>query len=471
METYVIKVIAASSLFIAFYFLLLEKEKSLKFNRFYLISTLIFCFTFPLLQVEIQAETVSKEIVPIFSEPASVSVVEPIGEVPINWINVAFVIYAIIVLGLLLKYIFNIVKILNLKGKSIIFRNTKLKIVNQNFTPFSFLNTIYLGEKYFVGNEMNDEIFQHEKTHINSKHSYDLLFVEFLMTIMWFNPALYFYKKALINNHEFIADEEVLRNSKDVKKYQHLILDEINQPKERLVLTNHFYFNNTKQRIIMMTKSKNKKAIWKSFLSIPLIAGVAFFTVQKVYAKTEVLSSEKTGISDVLKPIQEKNVDSKVSDESKITPIQKIDSTKNKKLKNSSKPPVPPTPPTPVSAPQDAPVPPIPMHNEVGTQEDEPAQFPGGLKQIRLLIADTFDNSKIVTSKGSNGVFKAEARYLVDENGKMTNLEVSSDNEEFTKEVRRTLTKIGSENTWIPGKKDGKPVKSYYKIPVSMKFQ
>jgi protein TonB len=172
-----------------------------------------------------------------------------------------------------------------------------------------------------------------------------------------------------------------------------------------------------------------------------------------------------------LNPIQEKNVDSKVSDEIKITPIQKIDSTKNKKLKNSSKPPVPPTPPTPVAAPQDAPVPAVPMRNDVGTQEDEPAQFPGGLKQIRLLIVDTFDNSKIVTPKGSNGVFQAEARILVDENGKMTNVEVRSDNEEFTKEVRRTLTKIGSENTWIPGKKDGKPVKSYYKIPVSMKFQ
>jgi protein TonB len=82
-----------------------------------------------------------------------------------------------------------------------------------------------------------------------------------------------------------------------------------------------------------------------------------------------------------------------------------------------------------------------------------------------------FDISKIPTSKELKGVFKAEARCFVDENGKMTNLEVSSDNEEFTKEVRRTLTKIGSENTWIPGKKDGKPVKSYYKIPVSMKFQ
>lgn len=471
METYIIKVILASCVFIAFYFLLLEKEKSFKFNRFYLLSTLVFALVFPLLQYEVPIKPISTEIVPILSESTANVAVSQVEEAGINWTNILISVYAIVALFLFMKYVYNIVKLLNLKGKTMVYKSIKLKVLKQNLTPFSFLNTIFVGEIYFENNRIKDEIFQHEKTHIDSRHSYDLLFMELCMVFMWFNPAFYFYKKAFVNNHEFIADENVLKNFANIKKYQHLILDEINQPKDRVNLTNHFYFNNTKQRIIMMTKSNKKTSKWKSFLSVPLIAGVAFFTVQKVYAKAEISNNVKAAVTNAHETTKLPEASSKVVDEVKFEQIQKIDSSKNKKIKDSAIPSAPPIPPTPVAAPTDVPLPPTIEEIPVVVQKDEPAQFPGGLKRVRDLIMQYFDITKIASKKGEKSHERADVKILVDEDGKMNTLEVNSSNEEFAKEVKQTMLKIASENTWIPGKKDGKPVKSYYKIPVTMAFE
>lgn len=470
METYIIKVILASCVFIAFFFLLLEKEKSFKFNRFYLLSTLVFALVFPLLQYEVQAEPISTEIVSIFSEPTANLAVSQVEETKINWTNIMISVYAIVALFLFMKYVFNIVKLLNLKGKTMVYQSIKLKVLKQNLTPFSFLNTIFVGEKYFENNRLKNEIFQHEKTHIDSRHSYDLLFMELCIVFMWFNPAFYFYKKAFVNNHEFIADENVLRSFTDIKRYQHLILDEINQPKDRVNLTNHFYFNNTKQRIIMMTKSNKKTAKWKCFLSVPLIAGVAFFTVQKVYAKAEISNNVKDAVKNIYETTKLPEASSKIVDEIKFDKIQKIDSLKNRKIKDSAIPTAPPIPPTPVAAPPDAPLPPTIEDIPAVVQQDEPAQFPGGLNALRILIGNTFDKSTIIKPEGKMTVISS-TKMLIDENGKMSAIEVNSINPSFAKEIKRTIEKIGETNTWIPAKKDGKPVKSYFKIPVTMAFE
>ena len=85
-----------------------------------------------------------------------------------------------------------------------------------------------------------------------------------------------FYKKAMINNHEFLADENVVNNHYEVKSYQHLILDEIAHH-QNYQLTHQFNFYNTKKRFIMMTKSTSKSAHLKKILILPLFA--IFFVV------------------------------------------------------------------------------------------------------------------------------------------------------------------------------------------------
>jgi beta-lactamase regulating signal transducer with metallopeptidase domain len=65
----------------------------------------------------------------------------------------------------------------------------------------------------------------HEFTHVKEKHSRDVIFIELLQTIFWFNPMLIFYKKAIQLNHEYLADEAVVRVYDNVPAYQLLLLD------------------------------------------------------------------------------------------------------------------------------------------------------------------------------------------------------------------------------------------------------
>ena len=56
MTTYLLKTILCSGIFYGFYFLFLEKEKMHRFNRFYLLITLILSFSIPLITLEKQAD-------------------------------------------------------------------------------------------------------------------------------------------------------------------------------------------------------------------------------------------------------------------------------------------------------------------------------------------------------------------------------------------------------------------------------
>jgi beta-lactamase regulating signal transducer with metallopeptidase domain len=149
-------------------------------------------------------------------------------------------------------------------------------VMKENIPPFSFWNTIYLGEDYIKNNMIDPRIFLHEAGHIKQKHSLDLIFLDIMKIFTWFNPALFLYKKAILTNHEFLADEAVLNNRYNIKEYQNLILNEIVN-NQNLPLTHSFNFNNTKKRFIMMTAKKSKFIVVKKAAGImAMIAAVAF---------------------------------------------------------------------------------------------------------------------------------------------------------------------------------------------------
>jgi beta-lactamase regulating signal transducer with metallopeptidase domain len=115
-------------------------------------------------------------------------------------------------------------KIKSLKGNKIIYRNRAVKVLENNMPPFSFMNTIYISKDYFKDGNIENSIFLHEEIHVKQKHTADVLFTEILKILLWFNPFIYFYKRAMVTNHEFIADEQVIYNNKNIKSYQELIL-------------------------------------------------------------------------------------------------------------------------------------------------------------------------------------------------------------------------------------------------------
>ena len=138
------------------------------------------------------------------------------------------------------------------------------------------MNNIFLEKGQYYKNKIDEEIIIHELVHVNQKHSYDILFAEFLHQVIWFNPVIYFYKKEIRLNHEFIADDEVIQKTQNLKKYQYLILNE-SVSNNTCVLTSQFNYLLTKKRFMMMKKKSSFRSnIWKQVASIPMVAFVFF---------------------------------------------------------------------------------------------------------------------------------------------------------------------------------------------------
>lgn len=294
MTAIILKIILCSSIFIAVYYLFLEKERMHRFNRLYLLSSLLLSNIIPFVTITLPSRNTATTPQLIMKETAQQLVIIPQQQESFNWENMFWGIYIVISLFLLLKSLFSLIAIKRISGEKHKYQHHNVILTKENLSPFSFWNTIYMGESYMNNHTIDPRVFLHEKTHIEQKHSVDLLFLDILKIFTWFNPVLFLYKKAVITNHEFLADEAVIKSNYNMKEYQRLILEEIlshqNPP-----LTHSFNFNNTKKRFIMMKTKKSKFSLLKKTAGISVLISAAALFSERTYAgnSSHILVSER----------------------------------------------------------------------------------------------------------------------------------------------------------------------------------
>ena len=365
--------------------------------------------------------------------------------------NILLGIYLLGLTILLLKFSWGIFKLIKeIKTSEKIKQNNFTFILKQNkITPYSFWNCIFLNKKDFLDGKIDAKIILHEKTHINQKHSIDVLFIELLLCVFWFNPAFYFYKKAMITNHEFLADEAVLQKNQDVENYQKLILTELIS--EKILFTHPFNLNNTKKRIVMMTTKITKIAKLKSYLTLPISATLFFAFVEKVPAKVEMNDERKSAFikeknQEILHAMQLKNdtISPKKKEENKTEKffkkqVNKLQKTiKNRQEINQSSPPI-----------------------------LTPAQFPGGMNALRQKFAENIDTNNF----SEKGTLKGIILFNVQPDGKTADVFYEFDNKTFQSKAQEAIEKSLKGVTWKPGTLNGKPVASQLKLPITMNFE
>lgn len=454
MALIILKIIITSSVLFGFYHIFLGREGSFKFNRFFLILSLVFAYITPFIAFDLpQFQSTNATL--IFGEtmadfrPAATS-----GNQSVSFENLFLMIYAFITLALFVKSLRAFLKIRFLQGEKIIYKDQKLTILSADVQPFSFFGIIYLSRKDCNGGEIDERIYLHEKCHVQQYHSLDLLFLELFSIFSWFNPALIFYKKAMLSNHEFLADDYVLKNNFDVQKYQHLILSKM-ELSSSFHLTHPFNFNNTKKRFMMMT-TKTSKLFWLKKIAVLPLAGVLFIVFTK-----EVKAQKLPGnISAVAKSsmdmpaVPELHAASLPPTEA-VQPTQKtVDSSMKKdtiRENDAESAPIPPPPPPPPSEGEKT----LPL-------------FPGGTNEFRKLVAGTFDTSVLIDAKG---ILKTTIYVDIDEKGNMGAIRVEGDNAVFNQEAERTLKTVSKDKIWIPATENGKQVQSVFKLPLTMKFE
>ncbi len=181
-------------------------------------------------------------------------------------------------------------------------------ILMGNHSPFTFFNLLFINQSDYEKGK-NDELVVHEHVHRDYFHSIDMIIVEVLSIIHWFNPFIWLFKKDLKSEHEFLADEQVLKKGFDKIRYQSLLLK--SHEGIALYLGNNFNYSILKKRFIMMKKQKSNHLLKMNYVfALPVLLAVAmilffnFQSAEQLYSVPDVLPEYKNGNSAFYKALQ-----------------------------------------------------------------------------------------------------------------------------------------------------------------------
>ncbi len=282
MISYLIHSTICMGLVLLFYHAALAREKIYQINRWYLLGGLLFSLVAPFIPVGISDSLLTldrgTEIPHVLSGSGSDlhSSANSAGEDTVGqtsdpvWIYpFLFCLYGIVTLILAFRMIRHLyrMQLKTMKNPATFFKGHRVVLMDEEVVPHTFWKTIFLNKKQYENKEIGEEVLIHELTHARQNHSLDILIVEMLKTICWFNPFLYFYKIAIQINHEYIADDKVLSSRTDVASYQALLLH-MSTAKSMHYLSASLNFNVTKKRFKMMTLNRS---VYRSFLKTALI--------------------------------------------------------------------------------------------------------------------------------------------------------------------------------------------------------
>jgi beta-lactamase regulating signal transducer with metallopeptidase domain len=285
------------------------------FNRFYLLGSVLFSFLAPLFIIYTKTSVGIIDNVQSVAKDIFIIETTEIIETPINYWTY-FIYLSIFISGILLiRFIRNILSIYQKTrgNETVKHKKATLILVDDAISPHTFWNYIFINKDEYYSQKIEEELFTHELTHATQKHTFDVLLVEVLKIIFWFNPIFYFLKKTIQLNHEFLADTKVISNHKNISEYQYLLLNKTAWNNEYYLASNLNYLL-TKKRLLMMTKQSSRtKILFKKLAVIPVIAGFIFLFAERVEAK-----------------IPDTNLDFFTVKEVNKIPILKIDSETNK---------------------------------------------------------------------------------------------------------------------------------------------
>jgi hypothetical protein len=309
MIEYLIKSTISCSILYICYILIFSKSRNYHLNRIVLLFSVIFSLVIPLINISsngLQAKEIAKND---FFNNAITGINVVTGKAIegsrdlYNYINISnlfILIYSIIAVFLLVRFCLNLYSLISqsIVSKRVLYQGKKITLLDKKVSPFSFLRTIYINEGTFINGEIETDLILHETAHANQLHSIDILFLELLQIFYWFNPFVYLFKRLIKVNHEFLADEFVIKSGSDKIEYSNKLINYTFRNKT-LNLASGFDNSLIKNRLIMLSKYEQKRRIaYQLALFVPIIAMLfvttAFSSTKDANSGTKY--SQKSGI-------------------------------------------------------------------------------------------------------------------------------------------------------------------------------
>jgi len=358
MITYILKSSIYLVVMFGLYWFLLRQEKLFKFNRVFLIFSVLFSLSVPFISIPLsignhqtqesiitslnsafpiyssEQNTISSTAYPVLTakDPLPVTVKKRI-----SYSQILIILYFAGVLILLFRFIRNIFFIYRQMKSSekIIWSGQELFLTTNHINPFCFFNTIFVSKHDYLNNKIAEELISHEIEHIRQSHSIDVIFIELIKIIYWFNPVLILYSRAIRINHEYLADNGVIQETSDVKDYADKLVSFISS-KLNVPLTSGFNPSLTRKRLIMLTKSRTGRINYGVRICVTFIlASVTFLvlSIKPLYSHPDSPEQSINVFSD-LKSNKVNDIDNSQEKTGKAEPAILLKQTKNNSEKS-----------------------------------------------------------------------------------------------------------------------------------------
>lgn len=296
MITYLLKSGLLLAVFFALYKLLLENEKMFRFNRAYLLASIVFSLTIPLQLFSInspfstQIPTIQLDEIMIVTDKAALNKMN-YSDILTYFLSVVYIVITVILIVRFIRNVFSFYVRMK-KNKVETIKGQKVVLTKERVLPHSFWNAIFINQEDFKNGKIPSELIAHEKAHLEQKHTLDILFVEVMQIVFWFNPMFVLYEKAIKLNHEFLADDAVNKQFGEVRNYQNVLLNFASY-KNTVALASNINYLITKKRLLMMTKQVSPiKMILK------VVSTTAVFVLLLFVFSTEAIAQEVTNKED-----------------------------------------------------------------------------------------------------------------------------------------------------------------------------
>jgi TonB family protein len=313
--------------------------------------------------------------------------------------------------------------------------------------PFSFFKSIRLGANL----DNLEVIAAHEQAHANQWHSLDVLLIETVAIINWFNPVVYFYRLEVKHIHEYIADRQALENGIDKAAYAMLLLSQTFKTPHQLV---NPFFNHSllKQRIMMLQKSRSQYiALVKYGLSAPLFV-LMMVLASVTIGKSEAVKFIKTKAEHLLMKTAVSFAPVAVKENGKAVHVDKIEKPQ---VKGS------------VYELNDLEAQAVATSNHVVdpvffTAEEEP-EFKGGMTEFYHFLSKNIQYPDAMLNKNVQG--KVVISMTVETDGSLSDIKTVKDIGFGAANEAVRVLKLSPK--WEPGYQNGHKVRVRYTIPIS----
>jgi hypothetical protein len=273
---YLLRVSAGMIVMYLFFLLFNSRDTFYNSNRIILLLSLIVPVVFPLLNIS-QGQSTGRLAAPnvflAIANAAGSAGINP--EITGRYGSTGIIIFlswlAVSIL-FLVKMLISFIRTASIIRNSSLIKSgfPRLIVTKEKVPPFSFYPYAVIPQ-HLYNNGSNCEIIEHEYTHIRQGHTFDIILCELLFSFFWFNPAVWFIRRSIILNHEFLADDKIIQKTQNIREYQYQLL-KVQTEFTEISLANNFN-SLIKNRIIMINKKPTPVITsLKTLLIIPVVA-------------------------------------------------------------------------------------------------------------------------------------------------------------------------------------------------------